>query len=440
MTCYSSPQPSPSFEQVPPNSIPDRVQPAAETSVVDTNLLSAIDSLKVGDFQVRWDVAKTIPTLGIAAIPWLIELVHEEDTDWELLWFIARILGNFDHPDAIATLVELLANTNQDVTGMAAMALANQGVVAIEPLAQLLHNTDETIQLLAVQALSQIRHSDVVPSLLQVVQADPASPTLYAAAIEALSHFYHPEVSAALLTALENVNAIVRKAAVIGISLQVEQFNKTELVQQLIPHLHDFNLQVCCQTAAAFGRIGTPEAIEALSSVLQSCHTPLPLKIEIVRALGWIGTPSALECLQPILNATPTSQTDVHTDLLYEAIAVLGRVETCEAKQKATELLLMHLQTLMSSHVAERPNQSPEIDRVYQEIAFSLGNLQQTEAIEPLIHLLALPKTTVRFQTISALKRIGVSAYEQLKQLSTKSNLDAALQQGIEIALQEWQY
>jgi HEAT repeat protein len=424
------------------------------------NLEQAIANLHSGDFHTRWETVKPIESQGAAAIAPLLHLLQTEPTDWELHWFIARLLGNIGHPSTIPTLITLLTHSiHTDVTAMAAIALTHFGELAIAPLIDTLAHTPT--RLLSVQALAQIRHPDVVAPLIQVVQ-DPVAP-IRAVAIEALSHFHHDTaIASLLLEALQDQDATVRQAAVMGLGFQAKSApTANHWVPQIQPLLWDLYPKVGQQAAIALGRIGTEAAIAALCHVLQSPHTPLGLQAEAVRALARIGTISALEGLQAYLTSPNPTSTDststkpasdqsndqaavildfalpdsspspaVDSSSLghLEAIAVLGRVEGHEAQVKATEILLERLQTHDEQKIRER-----------QAIALSLGQLEQLAALEPLIHLLADRQDSVRFHAIAALKQLAPELSKQrLEQFAQDSELEPALQSGIQIALAEW--
>lgn len=410
----------------------EQVHRSSSTPNLKPRLQSAIHTLKLGEFQARWDAAKRLSEYGLEAIPYLLDLLQlelQEDVDWEVLWFVARILGKLEHPQAIEALVQILFHANHsEVAGMAATALAQQGTAAIEPLSQLLEQ--ESARLLAVQALTQIRHPDVVAPLSQTV--DDPDPHIRAAAIEALSHFYEPAISTILLTALSDIHPIVRKASITGLGMQAEQLHKSELVEHLKPYLRDFNLEVCCQTAMTLGRVATDTAIEALSEILHSPHTPFPLQTEVVRALSWIGTPYAIEQLQTCLH-TMNNEEPAETSLAlrHEIFSTLGRIEATPSKPKAAEVLLEQLKSV--------PSPTQDL-RSKQMIALSLGQLGQLEAIDPLIQLLADPNVSIRLHTIAALKQLNADiARDRLQQFSEQPHLDGSLRQGVEVALREWE-
>jgi HEAT repeat protein len=380
-----------------------------------SDLEVALDLLKVGDFHDRWDAVKVISAWGDEAIAPLLTLLQTDD--WELQWFIVRILGNLQNPTTIPTLVDLIKANHADVAGMAAGVLSSFGKMAIAPLAALLDH--EPTQLLVMQALAQIHHPQVIPSLLQEVgDAD-----VRAVALEALGHFHHvPEIPPVLLAALQDPAATVRRAAVVGLGFQAEG-HSADWGNRLQPLLQDVDGEVAEQTAIALGRIGTPAAVAVLNQALlnqalltQAQPSHPGLAVEIIRAIARVGT--ELDGLQVYLqNATPTGK--------QEAIAVLGRVENLQTKEQAAKILLQLLES------------QPDV-REKQAIAFSLGQLGQIEAMNTLIQLLGDTDASVRFHAIAALKHLDShAAYQRLEGMVGEA-LSSALQNGVAIALREW--
>ncbi|MBD2530324.1 HEAT repeat domain-containing protein [Nostoc flagelliforme FACHB-838] len=377
--------------------------------------------LEMGDFHQRWEITKVLTHLGNISIPPLIEILEDEDAEEELRWYAARTLGEFQQPNAIASLVELLkTDEDEELKAIAATALGQMGTVAIASLTELL--LDEDTRLLAVRSLCCIRQAETIAPLLSVVQ-DPQV-AVRAAAIEALSSFHDERVPPILLNALDDIAATVRRAAVLGLSFRPDLHQALDLVKRLQPKLYDFNLEVCCAAAVALSRIGSNEAAKYLFDLLISPHTPLPLQLESIRALSWIGTLSSLEYLQTALNQS-NSET-----LWQEIVTVLGRVQESQLTTPAAEILL---QILRLQHPVT------EIASIRSAIALSLGQLGKMQAIEPLISLLADRNTSVRLHAIAALKNLDEEAtHQQLQQLANNATLTPDLQQGIAIALAEW--
>lgn len=403
-----------------------RLEKKATSSKVESVALSdrdlaqvlnlALAVLNAGDFQERWEIAKIIHKLGEKAITPLIEILQDEEADLELRWFAIRILGGFEHPIIITTLLDFLKTSEDaELSAMAAATLSSVGDRAIEALSSLLLVLES--RFLATKALAQIRSPQTITPLLSVVNDSDAA--VRAMAIEALSSFHDPKIPPILIEALDDLAATVRKEAVIGLGLRADLEQELDLINRLKPLLYDFNEDVCQQAAIALGRLGTA-AIEALSEVLQSQVTPLPLKRELIRVLGWMETAASLECLQEALKTSTVETT-------LEIVRVLGRVSQSNLKAKAAQILL------------EFNLQQPAVQSnlVKQAVAQSWGELGYVGAVEALVELLAEPAMSVRLHAIAALKNFPAS-YQQLKQLASNQQLTPALQEGIAIALDEW--
>ncbi|MBF2019510.1 MAG: HEAT repeat domain-containing protein [Hydrococcus sp. C42_A2020_068] len=346
----------------------------------------ALQVLKESDFHQRWEVAKLFPKLGSEAIAPLITILENETTDLETRWFAARILSEFDEPSCIVALVKSIEQTEEEELSLvASQALAKIGSSAIQALIGLLKEPET--RLLAVRALAQIRRSDIIEPLLEVVN-DP-NPEIRAIAIEALGSFHDECILPVLIKALKDPASSVRKEAAISLGMCIQIGSQFDLVELLKPLLYDLNLEVCQQAAMALGRIGTDEAAQALFLVLKSPATPVVLKLTLVRALSWIETRQALTYLQQGLRLG-----DV--EVCQEIVTVLGRKESAELKGKATQILIEFF------HSQKPAVQQPQIE---QALAMSLGELGQTEAIELLLNLAEDSDRTVKLHAIAALKK-----------------------------------
>lgn len=397
------------------------IQPVANNSL-PSSLSWAVDVLIWGDFHQRWDVAKLLSKFGRAAIAPLLEILADEDADEELRWFTVRSLGSFDSPEAIAALIELLQTaTNSEERGIAAAALAEIGSSAVFAITELLDR--ERTRALAVRSLADIRTKETIDPLLSVVRDSDME--IRAIAIEALSSFHDPKIPPVLVDALNDLGAKVRKEAVIGLSFRSDLRDELDLVDLLLLRLYDFNIDVCLAAANGLGRLGTDRAATGLFRVLQSPQTPSALQVEIVLALGRIGTSASLEYLRQVFEQIASIA------IWQETINALGRVERVNLKSPAAEILLELLRT---NHLAAQHT------KLKQTIALSLGRLGEMQAIPSLIQLLADSDLAVKLHAIAALKQLNsTSAYQQLTQIAADANISPQLQQGVAIALQEWE-
>ncbi|MEG4407451.1 HEAT repeat domain-containing protein [Microcoleus sp. MON2_D5] len=395
-----------------------------EQHILEQAVSLAIQALEWGDFQDRWEIAKVLPNLGNCAIAPLIAVLEDEDADTEPRWFAARILGKFDRPEVIQALVELVKNSDEELSQIAAETLGNLGQTAIESLATLLQQKDS--RQFATAALAQIRRTETIAPLLSVVADSQVA--VRAAAIEALSSFHDSRIPPVLVAALKDPATAVRKEAVRSLGARAYLDAELDLVNLLKPLLSDIRLEVCQQAAIALGRVKTDAAAAALFELLRSPTTPVELQIETVRALIWMETATALAYLHQALMA---QFTNINSTVYQEIVTVVGRVEKPELKAVAAEILIDLLKT---NHPAVQEAVSKK------SLALGLGKLGDMRGLDALISLLGDADSSVRLHCMAALKQLGAAeARQKLENLVKQESLEPRLKQGIAIALQEWQ-
>jgi HEAT repeat protein len=354
--------------------------PAEDERVLDL----ALQVLIYGDFTCRWEVAKLFPKLGKKAISPLINIIQDDDADGELRWFTGKILADFPDLKVITVLVDLLETTeDEELIEVITNSLGNMGQVAIDLLTDLL--AQEETRFFAVRSLSQIRHSQTITPLLSVV--NDADINVRLTAVEALSSFHDDRVFSVLVNSLKDVSAQVRKQGVMALGLRKYLLTNVDLVSIIKPLLYDFNIDVCRQTALSLGRLGTDSAAEALFTALNSVHTPVILKTDIIRALGWIETVTAVKYLQESLSNHSTNR-----GICQEIITSLSRIENDNLKEMATEILI---------------NLTIEDDQLKQTVAVTLGILGKPQAKDYLVKLEQEENPGVKLHAIAALKKLG---------------------------------
>jgi len=358
-----------------------------ETKELPLGLAMALTVLEQGDFQARWDIAKVLPQWGESIVIPLIEILEDEEADLEQRWFAGRILGGFNTPDVIRTLVKLLDHSeDEELSAIAASALAAIGHSAVEALTDLLVKPES--RLFATRALAQMHCAEVINPLLSVVH-DP-DVQVRVTAIAALSRFHDDRIVPVFLVALKDYAASVRKEAVIGLGLSASSQTDLDTLIYLQPLLYDLNLDVCQQAAIAIGRIGTDQATEALFPVVRSPLTPVPLQITVIQVLARIETATALEYLHQALPA-------IAEDSILEIVRVFGRIETPNLKHQGAKILLDFFQ---SGH--------PSVDTmvIKQALAYSWGQLGIRDAMSALTQLQNDPQLSVRLHANAAIQQL----------------------------------
>lgn len=395
----------------------------------------AIAVLEKGDFATRWDVAKLFPRWGETAIAPLLEILENDHLDTEYRWFVARILANFSPATVIPALTKLMQETtDEELQVISSQSLANLGKEAIDTLSDLLTNTET--RLFATEALGQIYSPLTIAPLLTVI--DDPNPHIRQRAIASLINYPDPRIPPILIKAVEDKSSMVRKEAVIGISLNIQSLSTiVDLPALLQPLLGDINLEVGCQTIGCFGKIATTEAIQILYELLPISYVPEQLKLEVIRTLGWIPTNTALQYLEKALylyqddhnNQEPNNTTDY---LFVKAIIhSFGQVNLSNLQAIATDILLRFVQ---SDHPALL---QPE---VRQSLVLTWGYLGDNRTIDYLILFLADENARVRLHCLAALQKLDTDlAYEKLTSLAQEPDLMPDLQNGIAIALAEWE-
>ena len=343
----------------------------------------ALQILIQGDFDQQWEIAKIIPKLGNIAIQPLLDLLNDTDIDLEDRWVVARILGEFQQPQVITALIELIQQQEDlELTEIAITALTKIGVPAISALTDLLATSAKYI---AVATLAQIRHSKTIEPLIQVI--DDPDPQLRSLAVEALGSFHATQIPPLLIAKLTDVSPTVRKAAVAGLSLRGDLAAELNLSQHLRPLLFDLDLSVCRAAAIGLARLPDLLNIQVLSAVLLSPQTPTELQSSVILALGWIGTIPALDCLiEAFAHVDPS--------LAPEIAIAIGRTE--QERVYASQILANYLQIVAPSAVI-----------IKQEIATALGNLGNPAIVPDLVRLLDDPVDRVKLYAQNAISKLS---------------------------------
>jgi HEAT repeat protein len=363
----------------------DQLQQLSIDQITDSEIVLdlAIQVLTQGDFDQQWEIAKIIPKLGKIAIQPLLDLLNDSNIDLEDRWVVARILGDFHQPQVVTALIDLIQQQEDlELTEIATSALTKIGVPAISALTNLLDTADRTT---AVATLAQIRHSQTIEPLIQVI--DDPDPQLRSLVVEALGSFHDPRIPPLLLTKLTDVAATVRKAAVTALCLRSDLAAELDLSQHLRPLLFDLNLAVCQATALGLARLPDRLNIEVLTAVLLSPQTPMELQSSVILALGWIGTIPAIDSL---MAAFP----HVAPSLAPEIAIAIGKTE--REQIYASHVLANHLQIL-----------APSATIIRQEIATALGNLGNPAIVPDLVGLLDDPDDRVKLYAMNAISKLS---------------------------------
>jgi HEAT repeat protein len=382
-------------------------------------IAAALDALRTGDFESRWEAAKQLEEGGEAVMPPLLKLLQESDTDAELQWFIAKILGALGHQDVIFALAQLLDRSeDEEVQLMAAQGLAKLGPDAIDYLSQSLQ--DPQRQMMSLRALTQIHRPEVVPLLLEVTSADSAE--VRSLVFEALDRFLDPRIVEALLAGLNDASPEVRKTAIASLAVRTQEYPLADLVEHLIPCLEDCDLGVVAQAARAIGQLGTDRGAIALTQKYCEPNRDPALQKSLIQSLGWIGSPAAQAGLMKIWQNL-VQQTPLPELLLQE---VLSSTANCAGSAE-------WVMDVMRSPILQ---QSPTLRA---RAMLALGRIGSPAMLSQLIEYLGDSDYTVRLHVVAALKQIDPDlAHATMEKRLKEANIAPQLSEGLAIALREW--
>ncbi len=387
-----------------------------------------LEQLVQGDFQTRWELSKILKQYPIGVLGPLLSLLPQAQEDEELLWFIARLLGEIDHPEALDSLVNILQSaTTTEMQSVAALALANRGSAALPALAQLL--LQPQTRLLVVQVLSQIDSIEVVDLLLGVVVDRDAA--VRCAAIDALGGFADPRIAPVLLEALSDSDSEVRRLALRAVGARKAHLPGVALDGAIAPLLHDVDDKVVEQAIVALGRLDTALARDGLTQVVAGDRWPLPLQLHAVRALGWSHSADAiaqlLAQLDVCIDLAAQDDETAALALAREIVVVLGRLRAPQKLAWAAQALEARLPAIFVQGDSD----------LKRSAALALGQLGHASSFDALCTYLLDSSPGLTFHIMAALRRLDPG--EGLARLQRFADvMPAGAAKDMKAAIAEW--
>jgi HEAT repeat protein len=381
----------------------------------------SLRALSEGDFKDALPLTVTLVRAGDQAVPSLMALLRDRSATPEARWFSARILQDCPAPTVVkelaSYLVEIEANPDPDMTELVVRTLVQFGAGAIDSLTQLL--TQPPHRLAALMALSRIRHSQIIPVLLTLV--DDPDPAVRAIVLEALSSFHDRQVPPLLIQKLTDESPLVRRIAAQGLGLRPELEDELQLVVHLTPLLIDSDPAVAIAAATSIGRTNSLNAASALFERQAAADCPLALQIQIIQSLGWIDRPEAIDFLQKILKTLPSE-----SEAAIVSVRAIAQQRSSPAL--AAQIFQDYLQHLPANGTL----------RLKQELAIACGNFGGTELVNSLVQLLADCEAPVRWQASYCLKQGSEPIRLYLIHLLESVQLPADQQAAVRDCLSQW--
>ena len=246
----------------------------------------------------------------------------------------------------------------------------------ISALIDALHEQDETMKIVASNALVKIGSEAVEPLVLAVLSRPVRHFRSFA--IETLGQLGDRRAVESLITLLQDTEISWEAASALG------RIGDPKALAPLIKALDSHDPTYCRPFVVALGKIGDPIAIETLLTCLDSRY-PGHVRLGAVEALagfGQIAIPTLLECLD-----------NPEKDIQEEVAIALGLLGLPNG-------LHFILKTLQESNITE----------LRMGAALALGIIGDEIALDPLVSAINEDKWRVRQEAIIAVRKIGVSS------------------------------
>ncbi|PSN18048.1 hypothetical protein C7271_14570 [filamentous cyanobacterium CCP5] len=345
--------------------------------------------LAYGDFQERWEALKRLSVHGVAVVEPLLNMLQDDQLDWEARWFAARGLAAFDRPETVEALLRILAHgQEEELREAAGEALSQIGPSAVMALSSQLHRLDQ--KKIAGTALTRIHHPAAIAPLLQLVEDEDAD--IRQQVMASLGTYRQPDATHALLKALADRSASVKIEAIKALAVRHDLAPGYGLSDRLQRCLDDENAQVVTAAIGALSRFATASVIERLATIMEDGARPEATRAAAARSLGWMGTSAAF-------GALAAARVDGGSKLQAEIIAALASPPPALERMAVTALLerLPQLQA------------QPHSESVLQDLALALGRLGDRRALSALEALSTHDHEGVRLHSQAALRQLVVS-------------------------------
>jgi HEAT repeat protein len=216
--------------------------------------------------ELRELVAQSLAAQGAAAVPLLIALLPE--TDSETQWAVCELLGRLGDVAAAPALTELFTVEEADVAVAAIEAVATLGARgSFDALLPLLGHANKSVRHAAVLALAASGHPATLTEMLPRLGDD--SPQVREAAVKIIGLVDGPAMLDQILLRCSDSDERVRRAAVEQLPAVADD--------RLLPLL-DHLMQTDCPAvrAAAVGALAKREVEEVRGRLLQALEDPHP--------------------------------------------------------------------------------------------------------------------------------------------------------------------
>ncbi|MFB0560775.1 MAG: HEAT repeat domain-containing protein [Candidatus Lokiarchaeia archaeon] len=300
----------------------------------------------------------------------------------------AKALGSIKDLRAVPPLIQALKDENWEVREDVAWALGKIGDTrAVEPLLQALKDESNEVRTVAAEALGGMGDSRVVPDLIQALKDEEAWVRMSAAS--QLGRLGDKRALQPLLGALIDKDRRVRSLAASALGKIADESVVNPLIQMLE---EDVN-----QAGAAYvlGEIGDSRAVYPLINTISTLtDEKWGVRATIAKALGKIGNKKAVEPLIPLL--TNEESHFIEKERTAWALDELGwkpkndaeKLHYFVAKEKWEEVVKIGAAAVKPLIKILKMWGSGTPNYVREEAAWTLGEIGETRAVEPLTRLM----------------------------------------------------
>lgn len=245
-----------------------------------------------------WAVGKINPT---AAVPLLLDALKHQDP--EVRWRAAVYCGRMHISEAVPWLLNALRDENYIVRARAVTALGKIGDrVTVPHLIELLNEPDSyAVSLRAAEALGKIGTETALAGLLTALNHHDSD--VRGSAVSALGEIGSEVAVVGVIRSLCDPDIFVRgrAAEALGnVNTAGDRNLQETIATTLAIAMGDSESYVRWKVAAAFGQIGTQEAVEGLVRLL--LDETSGVRHRAIESLGQIGSAAAISALEAALS------------------------------------------------------------------------------------------------------------------------------------------
>ncbi len=353
---------------------------------------------------VRQSIVGALNSLGHPQMAQRVALLLEHD-DPHVREAAVQIAGYFGYEECIEQLIDRCYDPNESVrcTALEHLPLLDDPR-AMSILRQALRSEIPRERAAAVYGLVQLDSAQIVPYLAEAL--DDADQWVRFFAARGAGYLASPELIESLLQHAQNDPAIPVRLEAIG---ALGQIGGPRAVAALTPLADDVEPDVARVAVEALGKIGLPEALPPLLSALQT--TRGERRITVIEALSRRDEPQVVVALQRV---AATDKTPEVIDAAVEALARIGTGPAIAAlieltadplRREASVKALSQLPLEQLDAIAEGlMHPLPEVRCAVIE---ALARMKNAPATQRLSVALNDTQAEVRLTAASALRRLG---------------------------------